>query len=112
MLFDNADEHEIIIFATYSVCGVALIANLVSLYLIPHLWLYRNHPFIKARKPPLTYAVLWIFFSLLLVSITNAVLFHNLDGWTLNLFLVVLDVVQYGCTLAYATRYTLSCGQK
>ena len=99
------DDQTLIVYITYAVCGIAILGDLGSIYLIVHVWSFRAHPFIKTRKPRLTYAVLWIFFSLLLLSTLNALLYHLWDSWDHRIFLVVDDIVQYGCTLAYATRF-------
>ena len=90
---------------TYAVCGVGLIGDLAAIYFILHIWSYRQHKFIGSRSPALTYSVLWIFFSLLLLSIANALIHLLLDFYNLNYFIIVNDIIQYGCTFAYATRY-------
>jgi len=98
-------KHGIIINITYGICAIAAVLNLGSIYLILNVWLYRKHPFIKARKPGLTYSVLWIFFALLLLAIGNAVLYHEINPlWDIRIFIFVDDLVQYGCILPFAVR--------
>eukprot|EP01084_Bolivina_argentea_P068918 125456_1 len=88
----------------YVICGMALIVGSLSVYFISHIWTYRRHKFIQSRYPILTYSVLWIFFSLLILAIINAIMYDLIDAWNDIYFVIINDAIQYACIFAYATR--------
>eukprot|EP01084_Bolivina_argentea_P068920 125460_1 len=93
-----------ILYLTYSICIIGIIADLSSIYFINNIWAFRKHKFIQSRSPTLTYSVLWIFFSLLILAVANACIYIFIDFQDVIYFFIVNDAIQYGCTFAYATR--------
>lgn len=94
----------------FIVCSIALIVDIVMIYFITSTWAYRRQKIFKVRKPWLTYTVLWIFFTGILLDIVNILVFEFRDNHAINttIFIFVNDCIQYGCICAYATRFVSS----